>query len=327
MVKEIHVAVIGAGYWGTKLISEYLALSQELDYVKLSAIVDVSKEKLEQTAKKFNLPHTMLYTSLDAILGNSSINAVHVATPNETHFEVASIMLEYGKHVLLEKPMALSSRDAFKLVRLAELLGKILLVGHIFRFNDALLKVRKLIRSGEFGEVRYVDLSWAAYLNPPPSDRDVIFDLAPHPVDVINFLLDEWPREVYTVAHSPIRKTPGLEEYAYTVLRLPKNIVASIKLSWLEHGPKKRWVHITTDKATIFVDTLSQLIALYYDDKRKIIPLKPSNTIRDMLRHFINAILKNEAPNNSALIGALTVVVLEGMRKSIGRKKAISLLI
>ena len=248
MAKEVHVAVIGAGYWGTKLIYEYLALSRENKHVKLSAIVDISKERLKYIAEKFNLPGSILYTDVEQVVKNEKINAVHIATPNETHFQLASLMLKHDKHVLLEKPMALSSREAFKLVRLAETADKVLLVGHIFRFNNALTKVRKMIKNNELGEIRYLDLTWATYLVPPPANRDIIFDLAPHPVDIINFLLDEWPYEVYTIAKSPIRRKKKLEEVAYSLLKLPRDIIASIKLSWLEYGPKKRYVQIVTDK-------------------------------------------------------------------------------
>ena len=325
MAEKVHVAVIGAGYWGAKLIYEYIQLSKQNPNVKLVAVVDKSKERLRKIATMYNLPNSMLHKEPEEIAKNSDINAVHIATPNETHYQLAALMLEHDKHVLLEKPMALSSREAFKLARLAETTGKVLLVGHIFRFNNALKHLRERLRNTDPQEVYYIDLIWAAHLNPPPPNRDIIFDLAPHPVDIINYLLEEWPTEVYTIAQTPIRRRKGLEEVAHTLLRLPHDITASIKLSWIEHGPKKRHVQLVTSKETIFIDTISQEVTVYNEREVHQIPIKASNTILEMIRHFTDTIIRGESPNNSALVGALTVVVLEAMRKSLEENKPVKL--
>jgi len=325
MACKIHVAIIGAGYWGSKLIYEYLQLTKLRDDVKLVAIADISKERLLSIAQKYNLPSNMLITDPELIAKREDIHAVHIATPNETHYYLASLMLEHDKHVLLEKPMALSSRDAFKLVRLAEVKRRVLLVGHIFRFNNALRFLKKYLQEIDTHNIYSIDLVWSALLNPLPQNRDVIFDLAPHPIDIINYILEEWPIEVYTVAESPVRKQEGLEELAYSLLRLPNDVLVSIKLSWLEHGPKKRHIIISTKYNTIFVDALEQSVKIFSNDNTQSIRIEPSNTILEMINHFIDTITRDDAPNNSALIGALTVTVLEAMRKSLKENRPIKI--
>ena len=324
MVKEVHVAVIGAGYWGYKLIREYIALSREDQRVRLSAVVDLSKERLQQVSRELHLPAKILYTDPEAVAKMGDVNAVHIATPNETHYEIATLMLEHDKHVLLEKPMALTSREAFKLARIAEEEDKVLLVGHIFRFNNALRKMKEILNSSD-EELYYMDLVWATHMK-PPQNRDIIFDLAPHPIDIINFLTGEWPHKVFTIGKSFIRQQQGLEEVAYSLLKLPGDPMAAVKLSWVEYGPKTRHVRVVTDKSTYHIDALTQTITKYDERGKREIRVTPSNTMKEMIKHFIDLIISGGAPNNSALIGALTVTVLEAMRESLTKRKTITIL-
>lgn len=317
MVTKANLAVIGAGYWGTKVIREYLALSKKRPEVNLVGIVDISRERLMALARELSLPQNMLFTHPQRVIERQDINAVHIATPNETHYPLASEMLNSGKHVLLEKPMTLTSREAFKLARLAEVNGLILLVGHIFRFNNALSKAKELLKEGTIGRPYYTKLQWTT-LMPLPENRDIIFDLAPHPVDIINYLFEEQPTQVYTCARSYIRGKQGLEEMAFITLTIPEDITGLIMLSWMEHGPKIRNVSITGSKGTIYVDALGQKVKLYNNQNlRKEIQVIPNNTIEDMINHFADSILFNESPSNSALIGALTVTILEAMVESL----------
>jgi len=325
LVSKIDIAIIGAGYWGYKLIKEYLALKERYN-IKLRAVVDISQERLEKVSRELGIPRSRLYTDYKKVLEDPDIEAVHIATPNETHFPIARDMIEAGKNVLLEKPMALSSSDAFKLVRLAEINGSVLLVGHIFRFNNALYKVRQLLHERLLGELYYFDLVWTTKMPPPPK-RDIIFDLAPHPIDIINFLIDEWPSETYVKAKSYVRKKRGLEEVAYALMELHKGLLAHIKLSWLEYGRKTRTIKITGEEGVIKVDALRQGV-IYIDEQNNELEIHvtPNNTIRDMILHFIEVIKGNKSPSNSALIGALTIVVLEAMRESLKRNIPITIL-
>ena len=325
MVSQINIAVIGAGYWGYKLIKEYLSLSKNRQEVKLAGVVDISKQRLKQIAKELNLPKTILYTNIDQILTNNNIDAVHIATPNETHYQIATKSLQAGKHVLLEKPMTLSSREAFKLAREAEQKNQILLIGHIYRFNHAVTKTRKLLKKDIIGKPRYIEIRWTTNM-PPPPNRDIIFDLAPHPIDIINYLFDDWPTRVYALAKSYIRKTPGKEETAFILAELPEEQMISIALSWIHPGPKTRTYTIVGEKGTIHVNALTQQITIFDENNNpKQIPVNVNNTIKSMINHFINCITNNDAPENSALIGAITVTILEAMTKSLKQKTPIEI--
>jgi len=325
MASKIGAAVIGAGYWGYKLIREYLALAREYG-IELRAVADISHEKLKKISRELGVPRDRLYTNYKEILNDPNIEAVHIATPNETHFPIARDALEHGKNVLLEKPMALNSSEAFKLARLAEINDLVLLVGHIFRFNNALHKVRELLHEGILGELYYLDLVWTTKMPPPPG-RDIIFDLAPHPIDVLNFLTEKWPTETYVKGKSYVRGERGLEEIAYAFLELDKGPIAHIKLSWLEYGKKTRIVKMVGEKGIVKVDALSQEVVYIneYNNESKI-EVIPNNTMRDMIKHFIDVIRGESPPSNSALIGALTVVILEAMRTSLERNAPIPVL-
>ena len=320
----INVGVIGSGYWGTKLISEYSVLPNKRSDVKLAAIADVSPQRLLHIKDTFALPDTALYTDYQEILDNPEINGVHIATSNETHFEIASKAIAKGKHVLLEKPMSLNSSDAFKLARLAEKNASILLIGHIFRFNNSVNKLKELIEKKIVNKTRYIELRWSSCLTPLP-DRDVIFDLAPHPIDILNHVFEEWPLEVYVKAHSYERNVFGREEVAFATLSFPGNILVSIFLELDKSWKRERSINIINQKNSIEVKVVDQTITLYEKGIPKEIPVKQNNTIEAEINHFVECIKNGDPPINSALTGLMNVKVLESMRKSIEEDKIVSL--
>jgi len=144
-LQPVRIAVIGAGYWGTKLIHEYSLLSKSSDGAFLDSVVDVSKERLNAVRAELNNDDVNFCNDYGEVLRDGKIDAVHIALPNHLHYETARTALESGKHVLVEKPMTTSSREALKLACLSEKKGLVLQVGHIFRFNNALRKVGEII--------------------------------------------------------------------------------------------------------------------------------------------------------------------------------------
>jgi predicted dehydrogenase len=326
MNKQVRVAVIGAGYWGEKLIEEYLKLSRKSKVV-LSAIVDISSERLNYIKSKYNLPDKIFHRDFKKFLeSDDEIDAVHIATPNETHYQIAMEALEKGRHVLLEKPMTTSSRSAFKLTREAEKRGVVLLVGHIFRFNNAINMAKRLIENETLGKIYYLNLKWTTYMHDLPK-RDIIFDLAPHPIDIINHLLEEWPVSVYSRARSFKRGLKGLEELALITLELPKDIIAGITLSWIQHGAKTRTIEIVGEKSTLYIDALNQKMQLYDNNNRiSEIQIEANNTIEAMINHFIDLITNRGIPINSSLIGAITVYILEKIKEGIEKNSRVEVI-
>jgi predicted dehydrogenase len=326
MNKQVRLAVIGAGYWGEKLIEEYLRLSKK-STVELSAIVDKNRERLSYIKGKHNLPDKIFHSDFQEFLRNDKeTDAVHIATPNETHYQIALEALERGKHVLLEKPMTTSSRSAFRLAREAERKGAILLVGHIFRFNNAVNMAKRLIENKMLGKIYYLNMKWTTYMQNLP-ERDIIFDLAPHPVDIINYLLEEWPINVYSKAKSFKRKSKNLEEAAFITMELPDDIIAGITLSWIQSGAKTRTVEIVGENSTLYVDALNQKIQLYDNNNNKSeIQIEVNNTIEALINHFIDRIINGSPPVNSSLVGAMTVHILEKIRESLEKNSSVAVM-
>jgi predicted dehydrogenase len=326
MDSQINLALFGSGYWGSKLAGEYLQLQENNKNFNFFGIVDPDKKRLEEIQNKLNLESSMLYENVEECLSNHEINAIHIAAPNETHFRIAYEALGNNKHVLLEKPMAMNSRDAFKLARLAEKNGKVLLVGHIFRFNSALIRAKEILENGEIGKINYMQLSWVDELNPLPN-RDIIFDLLPHPVDIINFLTDEWPSSIYVYSKPYKRPTDReKEDLAFIIMEMPDGKAAQITLSWIQPGIKQRIVTLTGSDGTMVIDTISQDLFICNSDGRKGINVTKNNTIKSMLTHFVNCILGEENPNNSSLVGAMTVGILSSARRSLSEKGVMKIL-
>ena len=347
-MKPIRVAVFGAGYWGTKISREYAAIQKSTRDVTLAWVADSSVAALNSIKKELGEDGTNFSTDYHTVLQSGDVDAVHIALPTSLHYTATRAALKAGKHVLLEKPMAPSSREAFKLASLAEEQGLVLQVGHIFRFNSALRMVRKMLHDGVVGRVFYAKLEWTVD-KIPSGERDIVFDLAPHPVDVLNYLLDEWPSRVEAVGESYVRKKDLLEEMAFINLEFPARIVANVYLSWIQHGGKDRVVRIVGEKGTIFCDALNQTVTLHTADGPFEVPQSsfptanalnengstshsmgektvPNNTIRDMQYQFLDAVEGRGPQLNSSLMGTRNVQVLEAITTSMRARRAGQLL-
>jgi len=312
MKKKVRIGVIGAGYWGGKIIGEYAQLSKERPDVELVEVADLVPRNRELVKEKYGVNVTDDYRRL---LKNA--DAVHIATPNETHYEIAKNALKSGKHTLVEKPMTKKSEESSELVGLAEENNLTLQVGHVFRFDNSVKKLRDYVQDGQLGKIYTAKLLWTAPQFPLPKETDIIFDLAAHPIDISNHIFDEWPERVTAIAESYVRKKKGLEEWASLTLEYPDRKIVTVELSWIDPSKKKREIQVNGSFATAVVDTISQEMSLYGQGKRIEIPIQKSNTIKEEISHFVNVIEKNTPSTNSGYIGNKTVEVLEALRKSL----------
>lgn len=318
MKARLNIAVIGAGYWGKKIIYEYLQIVRKRPNVNVIMVCDLEDKNLDYCRDAYNISEEKLTRSYQDVINSSNVDAVHICTPNETHYKICKEALQSGKHVLLEKPMTLTSKQAFELVNFAKSKKIILQTGHIFRFNNALKKIKKLIQQNYFGDIYYLKLQWTTLMSPPP-DRDVIFDLAPHPIDIVHFLLNQWPTKVTCKARAYRRKKP--EEVAYISAELNRNIIIHIELSWLQ--PKKtRELTVVGSKQCATVDCLNQTIQIHENNSNKThyLEVQRNNTIETEITHFINCISHQQRSINSGSIGAKNVEILEHIRKSLEEK-------
>jgi UDP-N-acetylglucosamine 3-dehydrogenase len=312
-VKPVRVAVIGAGYWGKKLVYEYASAQCNKGNVQLAGVCDLSPTALAFCKEKFTVKDDLLIDSAEDCIGNSKIGAVHIATPNQTHFALAKMALEAGKDVLVEKPITLDSREAYELVDLAASRELVLHVGHLFRFNSALNKAREILNKGGIGKTFYARIQWTDSQYFP--DRDIIFDLGPHPVDVLNQLLDSWPTQVSGFARA-YRNAKDHDEIAYGLAEFDNDIFAHIELSWL-HPRKVREASIVGSEGGLIVDCLHQRLTLHTAGSTTEVPVVPNNTIEAEIGWFVDCVGRRCLDVESGLIGARTVEVLEAMRKSI----------
>jgi UDP-N-acetylglucosamine 3-dehydrogenase len=313
------VAVIGAGFWGKKVINEYLQLGRDDAKVDLSMVCDTKDENLTYCREEFGVSKEKLKLSYKEVFNSSSVDAVHICTPNETHHEICKQALLAGKHVLLEKPMAMCAKHAWELVGLAEHNGLILQVGHIFRFSNALKTMRDLVTQDYFGTLYYLKLQWTTLMS-SPLGRDIIFDLGPHPVDILNCVLKRWPSRVTCKARAYRRRL--LEELAYFTLEFDTDLIAQVELSWLQPGKVRRLDVIGSERSAV-IDCLDQTIQIHENGDRDAFSLDVvrNNTIFDEVDHFAHSVMSGENSSNPGSIGATNTAVLEALKRSLEENK------
>lgn len=307
-MRRFDVGVLGVGYWGRKIVDEYGAIQG----VKVKAVSDLSDKNLEYCRDRHKVED--LHHDYMELLKDESIVAVNVCLPNSLHFRACKEALERGKHVLVEKPITLNSADGQILVDLAEKNNLTLSVGHIYRFNNSLLEVKRLMDENFFGKVFFLNMTWVN-LEPPYADRDVIVDLAPHYFDIANFLLDAWPRRITCVAR-PFRRKE-MEETAYITSEMPNGEIAHANLSWL--APKKvRQIEVIGENRSCVIDAVGQEVTVYESGYTYDLGIERNNTIRTELVHFLQSIGDPQIETkNSGVIGVKTVEMIEHSKRSL----------
>lgn len=320
-MKKLKIGVIGAGYWGKKILEEYAELASGNEEVSVESVCDLNDENLRYSRRLFDVAH--LCHDYRELLSAPEIDAVNICTPNETHYQICTDALNADKHVLLEKPMTLRASEAHELIGLAKKKGLNLSVGHIFRFNNALRKARHLIQKGYFGDLFYLDLEWSTLMD--VSGRDIITDLAPHPFDILNFLTDLWPTRVTCRAKS--YRSGNREEVAFIICELDDKAAAHMHLSWLMPG-KTRKVRICGSQKAADIDCLSQEMSVSNGKKTRGLKVERNNTIRSELIHFLKCVRNSDAGrlysnHTSGIVGARVIEILEATQMSLDQDKTV----
>ncbi len=224
----MKVALVGLGYWGEKILRNLATLVGPRRVVG----VDIRKDRLDQFRDVY--PGMSFVTSFDAALDDEAVRAVVVATPVESHANLARRALAAGRHVLVEKPLAATSADARDVVKLAVEDQLTLMVGHTFLFSPRVEVMTEAIRAGHVGRINYVTTS-RLNLGLYRSDINVIWDLAPHDFSIIFHVLEEFPILVQTTAQSSVRAE--VPDVAFISMRFPSGGIASVTVSW--RAPRK----------------------------------------------------------------------------------------
>jgi predicted dehydrogenase len=224
----ISIALIGCGSWGPNQARAFHNQPES----RLVAASDIDHSRLERLGAMY--PVLRLETDYRAILADESVNAVVVATPTQTHYEIVKDALLAGKHVLCEKPLCKDEAEAQELAKLSDEVQRLLMVGHVFLFNSGIIKIREMARGGELGHWRYLS-AVRTNLGPIRSDVNAAYDLAAHDIAIFNWLLDAEPEMVSALGASFLQSK--IEDVVLISMRYPGNVLANIQASWLD--PKK----------------------------------------------------------------------------------------
>jgi len=254
-MKPIRFGVIGAGYWGPHLIRNL----SEIPGSTLAVVADLSQDRLEALRPRYS--SVTMTTDFREAIGDQT-DAVVIATPVRSHYQLAREALMAGKHVLVEKPLTRSSEEARDLIRIADENGVLLMVGHTFEYNPAVIALKDLVEQGVVGRVLYID---AARLNLGQyrTDVNVLWDLAPHDISIMNFILGSEPTHVSARGNTCIQ--PGTHDVAYVELKYPKGILGHIHVSWLEPCKVRRITVVGDEKMVVYNDVAAEEKLRIYD--------------------------------------------------------------
>ncbi|MDB5061442.1 MAG: oxidoreductase [Mucilaginibacter sp.] len=327
----VNVGIIGYGYWGPNLVRNF-SLTPEC---RVIAIADFRTERL--TASEKLSPGITGYKNADDIINHPGIDAVVIATPVFTHFELAKKVLLQGKHVLIEKPMTSSVIEAEILINLAVQKGLLLMVDHTFLYTGAVVKMKQLVESRELGTIKYFD-STRINLGLFQPDINVLWDLAPHDISILNYIVDDPP---YSVNATGVTHTNNkIENIAYLTINYNSGFIAHFNCSWTS-PVKVRTMLIGGDRKMILYNDMepTEKIKIYDtgynyindEDKKKVLidyrtgdihvpKLNTTEALGEMARDFITCIREKKQPKSSGTVGLDVMKILEASNKSIKHK-------
>jgi predicted dehydrogenase len=325
MKDALVIAQIGCGYWGPNLLRNFSSLKS----CRVKTVVDGSPER--RAFVTANFPRTNAVPDHEAVLADSEIDAVVIATPAATHFGLARAALLAGKHVFVEKPMATTGAEVDELARIAAGKKLIAMVGHTFIYNAAVRYVKKLIESGDLGEIRYI-YSQRLNLGRIRSDIDALWNFAPHDISIIQYWLGD-PVPLSVSRRGMAYMQDGIEDVVFLSLTYPGKIMANIHVSWLDPQKVRKMIVVGSKKMVVYDDVADDKIAIYDKgiDRRAVLgenmdfdtPRPPEFNYRsgDILlpqikfveplrveaEHFLDCI-RNQAPPLTGLAHAREVV-------------------
>ncbi len=326
----INVAVVGAGYWGPNLIRNFAACPD----TKLVAVCDRDPTRLEKALAQY--PAVDRITDIEALLARPDVDAVAIATPVRTHAPFALDALKAGKHVLVEKPMADSVRDAERMVQLAADNGLTLMVDHTFVYSPPVQKIRELLESREIGDLTFID-SIRINLGLFQHDVNVVWDLAPHDLSIVDFLLQRIPKSLSAFGTSHA-KGSDIEDVAYLNLDFGDGLLANFHVNWLSPVKVRSFIIGGTKKSIVYNDLDTSEKVRVYDRgitvsedpeaRRGVLigyrtgdvwspNIPQTEPLQQMVRHFASCIRDKKKPMSDGESGLRVVRILEAAQRSI----------
>ena len=327
----IRVAVIGTGYWGPNLIRNFSACPQ----TELVAACDRDRDRLEKVLRGYPSVHAL--ESLQAVLQRDDVDAVAVATPVATHGPIGLAALQAGKHVLLEKPMAASVREAEELVRTADQMGLTLMVDHTFLYSAPVQRIKQIVDSGELGQIYFVD-SVRINLGLFQHDINVVWDLAPHDLSIMDLLIGRLPKSLSAFGACHADGHSEIEDVAYLNLDFGGGMLASFHVNWLSPVKIRHFVVGGSRKGLVYNDLLPDEKIRVYDrgitvshdqeTKRGILVgyrtgdvwaphVDRVEPLQVMVSHFAECVADGKRPLTDGEAGLRIVRILEAAQRSI----------
>jgi predicted dehydrogenase len=329
MKEPIVVGVVGCGYWGPNLVRNFKALSN----CNLKAMCDVSEARLKHLRSLYWDVEGV--TDFDHLLNGVGLDAVAVAAPVKHHYSLAKASLLAGKHTLIEKPMASSSAECEELIEIAERNGLVLMVGHTFLYSAAVRKIVEIVRAGDIGEILYIN-SRRLNLGLFQKDINVAWDLAPHDISIILYVLGELPLAVNCQGNAHV--TPGIEDVTNISLSFRHKRFATIQSSWLEPRKIREMTIVGTRRMIVYddlqthekiriydvrverpphYDTFADFHYSYHYGDSYIPHIKQEEPLKAECQHFLDCIEKGSKPLTSGHEGLELVRILEAASKSL----------
>ena len=323
----IRIGVIGYGYWGPNIVRNL----RGLDGCQVAAVCDLSPTARKRAGQAHpDLPVTATPSEL---LTSAQIDAIAVVTPVYTHFELAKAALQHGKHVFIEKPLTSTTQQAEELIELAERQNLTIMVDHTFLFTGAVRKIRELLDDGVLGDLYYYD-SARVNLGLFQHDVSVVWDLAPHDLAIMDFLIQEKPEAVSATGGAHLN---GLIDVAFITVYFPGNMIAHVNVNWLSPvkvrttligGEKKMlvWNDLEADEKIKVYDKgvqmthghgLYDLLVSYRSGDMWAPRVEQAEALKVELDYFVKCVTKGQTPFNDGVAGARVVKLLEGVEESL----------
>lgn len=313
------VAVVGVGYWGKNLVRNFSELGA------LGALCD-SDQSLEESNKK-KYQDVKFCPKYQDVLYDPSLQAIALATPAVTHYELAKAALEAGKDVLVEKPLAIDVKHGEELVKIAERRGRILMVGHILRYHPAILKLQKLIQDGELGRINYL-YSNRLNIGKIRTEENILWSFAPHDISVILSLLNEMPTHVSCKGGAYL--SSGVTDVTLSHFEFPSGVRAHIFVSWLHPIKEQKLVVVGSEKMAVFDDTAEHKLVLYphrvewknrvptaVRAEGEVVPLENREPLREECQHFLDCVELRKAPTSDGAEGLRVLRVLDACQRAL----------
>ncbi|NVL89467.1 MAG: Gfo/Idh/MocA family oxidoreductase [Desulfobacterales bacterium] len=315
-----NIAVIGSGYWGKNLVRNFDELGA------LHTICDKNIATLRSFQEKY--PEKKFQTSYELVLKNPAIDAVVIATPAETHFELAKKGLLAGKHVFVEKPLALVVSEAETLCEIAFRRNLKLMVGHILLYHPAIVKLKEIISSGELGKINYI-YSNRLNLGKFRTEENILWSFAPHDISAILYLLEEMPTQV--VAQGGNYLNNDIADVTMSVLSFKSGVKGHIFVSWLHPNKEQKLVVVGDKKMVVFDDTLAEGKLQIHDkgvewvnrqpvprkNDAKIVPIESNEPLKAECAHFLECIESDRAPKTDGNNGIQVLKILNACQDSL----------